>query len=205
MSESARERAVESVSVRFNRIMNATTSPAGMFTDPSIVGICTAPPVIALVAALRMDASPGVILGLELLAATPLSVAVILSLILLGARRKVIDWLAGLPFPLENLNAVLNGLGDSLVVSFRGEAPAVPELNVNLEKISAESFVTESGPEGGPTPDEPRWIDLRIGVVDSKRNPAGSNWQRFARVQAIVRDVLIPLAERHPIAEVRVK
>jgi hypothetical protein len=204
MSES-RQRAAESVSARFTRVMNASTSPLGMFTDPSVVGFFTAPPVVALVAALRMEASPGVLLGLKLLAATPIAVAVILSLVLMRARAQVIDWLAGLPFPVENLNAVLNGLGESLVVTFRDAAPAVPELNVALEKISAEAFVTESGPEAAAAPGEPRWVDLRIGVVDSKRNPAASNHRRFAQVRAIVSEVLVPLAERCPIAEVRVK
>ncbi|APR78744.1 Hypothetical protein A7982_04091 [Minicystis rosea] len=186
--------------------MNATTSRWGMFTDPSVVGVATAPSVIALVAALRVEASPSIILVLKVLAAAPLVMAILLAIGLIGARGRVIDWLAGLPFPVENLNAVLNGLGDSLVVSFRGDAPAVPEINVALEKVCAESFVTESGPEGTEARvDEPRWIDVRIGVVDSKRNPAATNWQRFERVQAIVREVLVPLAERHPIAEVRVR
>ncbi|MFT3770657.1 MAG: hypothetical protein QM820_34970 [Minicystis sp.] len=186
-------------------MMNATTSPWGMFTDPSIVGACSAPPVIALLAAVRMEAASNVVLALKILAALPLTIAVLLALSLLGARGKVIAWLASLPFPLENLNAVLNGIGDSLVITFRGEAPAVPDPNVSLDKISAESFVTESGPEGEAKAGEARWVDVRIGIVDSKRNPAATNWQRFARVQAIVRDVLVPLAERYPIAEVRVK
>ena len=206
MSESARTRASDSVSSRFTRMMNATTSRWGMFTDPSVVGVATAPSVVALVAALRLEAPPVVILALEVLAAAPLVVAIVLTIGLVGARARVIDWLASLPFPVENLNAVLNGLGDSLVVSFRDDAPAVPEINVALEKVCAESFVTESGPEGAePRSNEPRWIDVRIGVGDSKRNPAATNWQRFERVQAIVHDVLVPLAERHPIVEVRVK
>lgn len=204
MSESLRARASDSVSARFTRLMNATTSRWGMFTDPSIVGAATAPPVIALLAGLRLEASPSVILALQILAATPLTVAVLLAIALMGARARVIDWLAGLPFPVENMNAVLNGLGDSLEIVFRDEAPKPPELNAALDPISSETFVTESGPENR-NEDEPRWIEVRIGIVDSKRNPAATNHQRFRRVQAIVGDVLVPLAQKYPIAEVRVK
>jgi len=204
MSESARERASESISTRFTRIMNATTSRWGMLTDPSIVGLATAPPAVALLAALRLEASPGVILALELIAAAPVTAGVLLALSLMGARSRVVDWLAGLPFPVENMNAVLNGLGESLEVVFRDAAPASPELNVALDEISAEVFVLKAGPED-PADDAPRWVDVRIGIVDSKRNPAATNHQRFERVRAVVADVLVPLAEKYPIAEVRVK
>ena len=53
--------------------------------------------------------------------------------------------------------------------------------------------------------EEARTVGIRIGVVDSKRNPAASNHRRYARVVALVEQVLVPLAERHPIASVRVK
>src|ERR1700742_1920098 len=112
MTETARQRAEQSVSTRFTRLMNATTSRWGVLTDPSIVGVCTAPPFVALVAALRLEASPPVVMGLEALAALTLLVAIAAALALTSARRRVVDWLAGLPFPVENLNAVLNGLGD---------------------------------------------------------------------------------------------
>src|SRR4051812_41826181 len=119
MSETARERAEQSVSARFTRVMNATTSRWGMFTDPSIVGLATAPVIVALVAAIRLEVSPGLVLALEILAATPLAIAVALALSMLGARAGVVDWLAGVPFPVENMNAVLNGLGDGLEITFR--------------------------------------------------------------------------------------
>jgi hypothetical protein len=206
MTDSAKARAEESVSSRFTRLMNATTSPWGVLTDPSIVGVATAPFVIGLLAALRLDGPRPAILALEALVATPLSVAILCALVLSGARRKVIDWLASLPFPVENMNAVLNGLGESLEVSFSGSAPEAPSLNVALDKICAESFVTAVGPEGRePEEGELRWVELRIGVVDSIRNPSRSNHQRFQRVQAIVQEALLPLHAEHPIAVVRVK
>jgi len=201
MNEAARARAEESVSTRFTRMMNATTSRWGMLTDPSIVGAATAPPVLVLIAAMRLELSPLVITLCQIVAATPIAVAVVMTIALRGARARVIDWLAGLPFPLENMNAVLNGLGETLEVSFRETAPAGPELNAALEKVSEESFVTTSElPAGSPAA-----LEVRIGVVDEKRNPAASNHRRFMRVRAIVEQVLVPMADRHPIVEVRVK
>lgn len=206
MSETARQRSEESVSSHFTRIMNATTSRWGVLTDPAVVGVCTAPPLIGLIAALRLEAAPALITGLEALAAAPLVVAVLLAVVLRGARAGVVTWLAGLPFPLENLNAVLNGLGETMEVSFRDAAPATPEMNKELDRVSPDAFVTQAGPEGGaPAEGERRWIEVRIGVADDKRNPAVSNHRRFQRVRALVEQVLVPLGERYPIAEVRVK
>lgn len=206
MTDAARARAEESVSTRFTRLMNATTSRWGVLTDPSIVGVATAPFAVGLLAAIRFEAAPSLVLALEVLAATPIFVAILCAIALTSSRRRVVDWLAGLPFPIENLNAVLNGLGDSLEVSFRGDLPDVPRLNVDLDKVSVESFVTKTGPEGRePAEGELRWVEVRIGVVDSKRNPSGSNHERFERVRRLVDEVLVPWSKEHPIAEVRVK
>lgn len=205
MTESAQQRAEQSVSTRFTRLMNATTSRWGVLTDPSVVGVCTAPPFVALVAAMRMEASPAVIMALEALSALPLFVAIVVSLSLMAARRRVVSWLASLPFPVENLNAVLNGLGESLEITFAGAPPEVAALNVEADRVSPECFVTRSGPEGPESEGEPRWIEVRIGVVDSKYNPSGSNHARYENVRALVSEVLLPLGKKHPITEVRVK
>jgi hypothetical protein len=201
MSETPRARAEESISTRFTRVMNATTSRWGMFTDPSIIGLCTAPVAVALLAAIRVEAAPGLITGLEVLAALPITVAVTLGAALMPARGRVIDWLAGVPFPVENMNGVLNGLGEALEITFTGSGPDVKALNLDLDRISAECFVSRSSEEG----EAPVAIEIRIGIVDSTRNPSVSNHRRFRRVQELVAEVLIPLGERHPIAEVRVK
>src|SRR3954468_2382377 len=129
MSDTARQRADESVSTRFTRVMNATTSRWGMLTDPPVVAVVTAPVVIALVAAIRLDLAPAVVLALEVAAAAPLAVAIVAALALMGARARVVGWLTGIPFPVENLNAVLNGLGESLEVTFRDACPKTVELN----------------------------------------------------------------------------
>ena len=191
------ERAAESVSARFTRTMNATTSPWGMLTDASVVGAATAPAFLALLVAIRVDAAPVVITALEAIAATPLALAVVLTLGLSGARARVIDWLASLPFPLENVNGLLNGVGETLEITFRDGRPEVAELNRALDQVSETCFVADA--EGRP------WMEVRIGVVDSKRNPAASNHRRYQQVRAIVSQVLVPLCDRFPIAEVRVK
>lgn len=200
MTETARQRAEQSVSTRFTRLMNATTSRWGVLSDPSLAGLAIAPTLVALLAALRMEASPAVVTGLQALAATPIVVMIAVTLGLGRARGRIIDWLAGLPFPLENLNALLNGLGETLEITFEGAPPEIAALNAELERVSPACFVSRSGAEG-----EARSIDVRIGVVDSTRNPSGSNHARYERVRALVDEVLRPLGERHPIAEVRVK
>jgi hypothetical protein len=211
MAEARVLAAEQSVSSRFTRLMNATTSRWGMFTDPSIIGLCTAPLLVGLLAAVRTDASPGLIATLEVLSAVPLAVALTLWMSLLGARARVVSWLSSVPFPVENMNGVLNGLGEVLEITFRERAPAVAELNAVLDRVSVECFVTRGAENDkakapakefdSPLPS----VEVRIGIVDSTRNPSVSNHQRFERVRALVSEVLVPLAERYPIVEVRVK
>ncbi len=206
MAEAALQRADQSVSERFTRVMNATTSRWGMFTDASIVGFCTAPAFVAWLAATRLEAAPPVVTALAVLATVPVVVAVVLTLSLRGARARVVTWLASVPFPVENMNAVLNGLGEVLEITFRDAAPPGPELNLAVDRVSTECFVTKGAEaDQKPAPGEPAVMEVRIGVVDSTRNPSVTNHKRYERVRALVRDVLVPLAERYPVVEVRVK
>ncbi|WP_437564034.1 hypothetical protein [Sorangium sp. So ce542] len=194
----AARRAEESVSARFTRIMNASTSRWGVLTDPPLVALASGAFLLAFLAALGRDAGPAVARALGALALAPIAVALAVSVALRGARRAVVAWLARQPFPVENLNAVLNGLGEALEVTFAGAVPDSAELNVELDKVHPDAFVT-----GGV--EDARTLDIRIGVVDSKRNPAATNHQRYARVRELVERVLVPLAERYPIQSVRVK
>ena len=193
----ARARADESVATRFSRVMNATISPLGALTDPPIIAMITAVLLLAFLGAMRMDVG-GLVPLLGVVAALPVSVAFATSLVLLGGRKRVVEWIATLPFPLENMNAILNGLGESLEVTFEGERPSGPDLNAALERIHPDAFVTRHEPEE-------RTVEIRIGVVDSKRNPSASNHARYARLQRIVTEVLVPLATERPIVTVRVK
>jgi hypothetical protein len=178
--------------------MNASTSRYGVLTDPPIIAALTAIGVVALIVAKDRGISAELMRVVTAVALLPMGIAVITWMSLMGARRRLVDWLAGLPFPLENMNSVLNGVGELLEISFTDPCPGEAELNAALEKTSEDSFVTKAVPEQ-------RTVEVRIGVVDSKRNPAGSNHRRFVRVRELVQDVLIPLHARYPISEVRVK
>lgn len=184
------------VADKFSRIMNATTSPLGVAGDPPVAAAATAVFLVAYLAARRSDASPvlqQVLLALVLL---PLAVAIVVALALLGARRRVVRWLAAQPFPVENMNAILNGMGDSLEVTFRGDPPDTPALNAKLDAIHADCFVIEN---------KEHVVQMKIGVVDDKRNPAASNHRRYRRVLDLVERMLVPLHAEHPIETVRVR
>jgi hypothetical protein len=186
----------ELVAGRFSRMMNATTSPMGVAGDPPIVAVATAVFLIAYLAARRSDASPAVQQALLVLVALPAAVALIVALSLLGARRRVVKWLAAQPFPVENMNAVLNGLGDCLEVTFQGAPPETPALNAKLDAVHPDCFVTDTKEEV---------VLMKIGVVDDKRNPAVSNHRRYRRMLDMVERMLVPLHAEHPIVTVRVR
>jgi hypothetical protein len=196
-----RERADQSVSTRFSRIMNATTSRYGVLTDPSVVAALSAVGLIAFLGALQVGASTTVVYALAGLMGAPLALALLTMIGLLGSRRRVVDWIASVPFPVENMNAVMNGLGEFLEVTFKEGGPTAPVLNAELDKVHPDCFVMKVTPEEGV----PEVIELRIGVIDSKRNPASSNYKRYERVKVIVERALVPLSEKYPIVEVRVK
>ena len=156
---------------------------------------------MALLAALQFGAPQVAVRVLTVLLGVPIAMAVIMTLALSGARGKVVSWLASVPFPVENMNAVLNGLGEMLDVTFKSGGPTSVELNKELDAVHPDIFVTKVTPEEGTV----EQIEIRIGVVDSKRNPSATNHERYERVRAIVDRVLVPLSARHPITEVRVK
>ena len=204
-----RERAEQAVATRFSRLMNASTSPLGVFSDPALAGLPTACFLVVLLAALSRDPEPRTATVLGALSVAPLLVALLASLALRGARGRVLSWLAGLPFPLENVNALLNGVGTELEIHFEAEsgaadspAPSWPpsreELNTAFDAVSPDVFVTTIH-------EDDRALDVRIGVVDSKLNPARSNHQRYARVRAICDQALTPMSATRRIASVRVK
>ena len=91
---SARSRAAESVAARFTRIMNASTSRWGLLTDPPILALVTGVFLIVFLASLRISALESFVPVFGVLAALPLVVGVVVSLGLVGARARVIDWLS---------------------------------------------------------------------------------------------------------------
>jgi hypothetical protein len=186
----------ELVAERFSRTMNATTSPAGVAGDPPVAAVATAVFLIAYLAARRTDAPPNVEHALLALIFVPTVIAILVWLALMGARGRVVAWLAGLPFPLENMNAVLNGLGDGLEVTFKDSVPDTPAVNALLDSVHADCFVTDA---------KDKIVILRIGVVDSKRNPAATNYKRYRRTHDLMDKVILPLHRDHPIETVRVQ
>lgn len=201
MTNLERERADQSISASFTRIMKATTSRLGVLTDPPLIALASGVFLVTLLAALQFGAPQVAVRVLTVLLGVPIAVAVIMTLALSGARGKVVSWLASVPFPVENMNAVLNGLGEMLDVTFKSGGPTSAELNKELDAVHPDVFVTKVTPEEGTV----EQIEIRIGVVDSKRNPSATNHERYERVRAIVDRVLVPLSARHPITEVRVK
>jgi hypothetical protein len=192
------ERVEASVAQRFTRVMKASSSPLGVLTDPALVSMATGAAVTALLFALSHQASDVVVRGLEVLAIAPIGLALVVTLGLTGARGRVVKWLEQLPFPVENVNAVLSGVGEELVICFKGKLPEIALVNGELDQVHPDSFVVESS-------EEERSLIVRIGVVESKRNPALSNRRRYVRLRALVDDALVPLATTHPIVRVRVK
>ena len=130
----------ELVAARFSRLMNATTSPLGVAGDPPLVAAATAVLLVAYLAATRSDAPPALQQVLLVLVAVPVGFAILVTFAILGARSKLVAWLAGLPFPLENMNAILNGLGDELEVTFKDGAkvPETAAMNAKLDAVKWE-------------------------------------------------------------------
>lgn len=192
-----REEAASRVAERFTRIMRATMSPYGMLTDPPLVW-----------AAMAVVAVPSIVLGnlallpegsikwvVALIASPPLT-GMAIYLVLAKARDRAIDWLMSLPFTLDNINALLSGAGTGLLLRFDGPTPSREVLTELVDSVHEECFALEFHP------DHPE-VELRIGVADSKLNPAMANHRRFQRVRAML-DALISMSEKHPIQWVRV-
>jgi hypothetical protein len=191
--------AAEAVAERFTRPMRATTSRYGALTDPPLVcmaiaGVVTLSLILYTVGVIGRPELPfvyGVV-------ALPIVIAVIAHLTMAPARERVVAWLAAQPFPIENVNALLNGVGQHLVVRFRDSHPERDALNTILEQVDDQCFALEYhavDPE----------IEIRIGVVDSKVNPTGAAYRRYRRVQEMIERCLVPVSADHPIAWVRVE
>ena len=192
------KRADESVSHRFTRIMRAATSPIGVLTDPPLVALAEGVIVIIAVTLYNIGVLvKGQLWIIYLLLALPVLAAIGVDMTLRSARARVVQWLASLPFPVENMNGLLNGVAQNLLVRFRDEPPPRTELNIELDKVHPDCFALEYDDN------EPE-VDVRIGVLDNKINPTSANHRRYRRVQDLVEQALIPLSEKHPIELVRI-
>jgi hypothetical protein len=196
-----RASAEESVAVRFTRVMNATPSRWGVLSDVTFGAIASAVIlVVGLLIAGRVDRA-GSFFGVALaVACVPALVSIVASLALRGSRDRVIDWLASIPFEIVNMNALLAGLGDTIEVVFRKGSPPLPErseLQPKLDEVSDDALMIRA------RVDE-RLIEIRLGVIDSKKNPLLTNHRRYARLIEVTEKVLVPLHARTPIERVHV-
>jgi len=189
----------ERVATRFTRLMKAATSPLGVLTDPPLVCVAVALVVVASVVLYNRRVIDAAALPVVyVLAAVPVVVAVTVNQILGSARGRVVAWLASLPFVVDNVNGLLNGVAQNLVIRFAGSPPSRDALNERFEAVHEDCFALEVDA------DDPE-VEVRIGVLDSKLNPAGANYRRYRRVVTLVEQALVPLHDEHPIESVRVE
>jgi hypothetical protein len=191
--------ASESIAEKFTRVMNATPSPRGPLCDLTAASVLSGFLLVASLFAIRKSTDSSSLYIALGIAAFPLVSSALLSMTLRGSRRAVVRWLASLPFPIENLNALLAGLGDTIEVAFEpgAEIPDRPSLQAALDAISEDVVYLKE------RPDE-RTIEIRLGVVDSKRLPLRTNHARWKRLVEVVERGLVPLSKTAPIRKVLV-
>jgi hypothetical protein len=131
--------------------------------------------------------------------AFPFVVSATVSFKLRGTRDKVVAWLTTLPFPVDNLNALLAGVGDTVELVFAPGAamPARTDLQPRLETVSDDILLVKE------RPDE-RTVEIKLGVIDSKRVPLYTNYQRWKRLCEVTEKVFAPLAQQTPIERMRI-
>jgi hypothetical protein len=133
------------------------------------------------------------------IAALPLAANAVLSISLRRSRDRVVAWLCAVPFPVDNLNALLAGLGDTVEIVFApgAELPARATLQPRLETVSEDVLLVKERPEE-------RTLEVRLGVIDSKRMPLRTNHQRWNRFVELMEKIIIPLDKSNAIERVRI-
>ena len=191
--------ASESVAERFTRVMNATPSPLGVLSDFINASFVSGAVIAVGLFVIRRSSDPAALYAVLGAVALPFVVSAVVSFKLRGMRDDVVAWLTTLPFPVDNLNAVLAGLGDTVELVFApGMAmPARAELQPRLETVSEDILLVKERPEE-------RTVEIRLGVIDSKRLPLRTNHQRWRRLCDVTEKVFVPLAQQSPIERVRV-
>jgi hypothetical protein len=191
--------ATESVAEKFTRVMNATPSPIGRFCDLTVASVLSGLLLVVGLFAIRKSTDPRSLYVALAVAAVPLTVSALLLTTLGASRAKVVGWLSSLPFPVENLNALLAGLGDTIEIHFEidAELPTRASLQPKLEEVSDDILLVKE------RPDE-RSVEIRLGIIDSKRMPLVTNHRRWTRLVALCERTLVPLAKTTPIRKVLV-
>ena len=191
--------ASESVAENFTRVMNATPSSLGPFCDLMGASILSGALVVGGLFGIRRSTDASALYTVLAVAAVPLVASLLLSASLRGSRDAVVKWLCSLPFPVDNLNAVLAGLGDTVELVFAEQAdlPTRATLQPRLDAVSDDVLLVKERPEE-------RTVEIRLGVIDSKRMPLRTNHQRWKRLVDVVEQVLVPLSKSTPIERVRI-
>jgi hypothetical protein len=189
----------ECVAEKFTRVMNATPSAVGPFSDLMAASVLSAAIVAVGLFVIRHASDASALYTVLAVAAVPLAVSLLLSASQRGARDKVVAWLCSVPFPVDNLNSLLAGTADTVELFFApGTAmPLRADLQPRLESVSADILLVKE------RPDE-RSVEIRLGVIDSKRMPFSTNHQRWKRLCEVTEKVFVPLAKQSPIARMRI-
>jgi hypothetical protein len=191
--------ASECVAEKFTRVMNATPSALGPYSDFMAASILSGALVAVGFFGIRRSTDASALYAVFALASVPLLASAFLSVSLRGARAKVVAWLCSIPFPIDNLNALLAGLGDTIEIVFaRGVAlPSRPTLQPRLDAISDDVLLVKERAEE-------RTVEIRLGIIDSKRFPLRTNHARWKRFIEVTEKVLVPLSQNGAIERVRV-
>jgi hypothetical protein len=189
----------ECVAEEFTRVMNATPSPLGPLSDVMAASILSGLIVVGGFFGIRRSTDASLLYAVLAVAAVPLVASLLLAVSLRGSREKVIAWLCAVPFPVDNLNALLAGFGDTLEIVFPpgAELPTRASLQPRLEAVSEDVLLVKERPEE-------RTLEIRMGVIDSKRMPLRTNHQRWKRFMELMDKIIMPLAKSNGIERVRV-
>jgi hypothetical protein len=189
----------ESVAEKFTNVMNATPSPLSALCDLTLASVGSGLLLVVGLFTIRHTGDPSRLYMVLLVAAAPFVASYGLQLALHRSRDVVVGWLTTLPFPIDNMNALLAGMGDTIEVFFeRGaELPNRSSLQPKLEEVCDDVLLVKERPEE-------RSLEIRLGVIDSKRMPLRTNHQRYRRLLAVVERVLVPLSKTAPISRVLV-
>jgi hypothetical protein len=191
--------ASESVAEKFTRVMNATPSPLGPLSDFITVSIVSSFILGVGLFVIRHSSDPAALYAVLAATAVPFVVCAVVSFMLHRMRANVVAWLTTLPFAVDNLNALLAGVGDTVELVFtEGTAmPARADLQPRLETVSEDVLLVKE------RPDE-RTVEIRLGVIDSKRVPLYTNHQRWKRFCEVTEKIFVPLAKQSPIERMRI-
>ena len=187
------KRADDSLVPHFSAAMNAATSRYGVLCDIPITFVAVA--AVGTITAAIASFLPGTPIWVASVLAVPVLVSIGTHFALRSARKGVVHWLASLPFPIRNVNAVLSGAGESFELHFEGPPPERDVVMGFLEQATAEAFVLDSEPAR-------KIVTARFGVMPSKLNPYGEAHARFVRMRLVIDRAIVKLHESHAIDHV---